>query len=289
MSNLKRIAEAAQVSVTTVSRILNHDPKMSAKPETRRRVLEIAEQLEYETPRARRDQMRAVAAQGDTTKTVLVATSVSEDAELDDPYYLGIRQGMDRAAQHLGFQIQYLATAEDVTSAAAFGALVAIGDYASTRLSPHRSPSIPLVTAETEGPFPGMHSVTFDLAQAMDLLIDHLIDNGHSNLAMIGSEASDNGTIKNSPRLPGTRFRTRMKEMGWFREEWALSSALTAHEGERLCHQLMKGKLRPDALITRTDDMAIGVYRALEDLGLKVGADISVASLNDLPASRQMS
>ena len=49
MATLKDIATEAGVSLATVSRVLNDDPTLSVKEETKRRILEIAEKLEYRT------------------------------------------------------------------------------------------------------------------------------------------------------------------------------------------------------------------------------------------------
>lgn len=49
MATLKDIATEAGVSLATVSRVLNDDPTLSVKEETKRRILDIAEKLEYRT------------------------------------------------------------------------------------------------------------------------------------------------------------------------------------------------------------------------------------------------
>ena len=49
MATLKDIAIEAGVSLATVSRVLNDDPTLNVKEETKHRILEIAEKLEYKT------------------------------------------------------------------------------------------------------------------------------------------------------------------------------------------------------------------------------------------------
>ena len=53
MATLKEIAQEAGVSQATVSRVLNEDPTLSVKEETRQKIFEIAERLEYKTSSAR--------------------------------------------------------------------------------------------------------------------------------------------------------------------------------------------------------------------------------------------
>jgi DNA-binding LacI/PurR family transcriptional regulator len=61
MATLKDIATEAGVSLATVSRVLNDDPTLNVKEETKHRILEIAEKLEYKSSTSRKMQSGAVA------------------------------------------------------------------------------------------------------------------------------------------------------------------------------------------------------------------------------------
>ena len=50
---LKEIAKAVGVSTATVSRVLNFDQSLSVAPHKRQAIIETAEAMKYETPRAR--------------------------------------------------------------------------------------------------------------------------------------------------------------------------------------------------------------------------------------------
>lgn len=47
MATIKEIAEIAGVSVATVSRVLNYDETLIVKDDTRKKIFEAAEQLDY--------------------------------------------------------------------------------------------------------------------------------------------------------------------------------------------------------------------------------------------------
>ena len=57
MATIKDIAAKAGVSIATVSRVLNHDETLNAQEETKKRIFEIAEELEYEV-RAQKNRRR---------------------------------------------------------------------------------------------------------------------------------------------------------------------------------------------------------------------------------------
>ena len=49
MATIKDIAEQAQVSISTVSRVLNYDETLSVNAATKTRIFEIADALDYQT------------------------------------------------------------------------------------------------------------------------------------------------------------------------------------------------------------------------------------------------
>ena len=57
MATLKDIATEAGVSLATVSRVLNDDPTLNVKEETKHRILEVAEKLEYKSTSSRKTQV----------------------------------------------------------------------------------------------------------------------------------------------------------------------------------------------------------------------------------------
>ncbi len=94
MATLKDIAIEAGVSLATVSRVLNDDPTLNVKEETKHRILEIAEKLEYKTSSARKLQTGAV-----NQHHILAIYSYQQELEINDPYYLAIRHGIETSAK----------------------------------------------------------------------------------------------------------------------------------------------------------------------------------------------
>lgn len=54
MATIKDIAQVAGVSPATVSRVLNYDKSMSVSDETRKKIFDIAEQLNYKKAKGRK-------------------------------------------------------------------------------------------------------------------------------------------------------------------------------------------------------------------------------------------
>ena len=78
MSTIKDIAELAGVSVATVSRVLNYDETLNVQEETKKKVFEAAEQLEYHMKEKKKRRRRL---------KLGVICSYSPEEELEDPFY----------------------------------------------------------------------------------------------------------------------------------------------------------------------------------------------------------
>jgi LacI family transcriptional regulator len=60
----------------------------------------------------------------------------------------------------------------------------------------------------------------------------------------------------------------------------------TEESGYRLTQSVLSRPNRPDALICGNDNMAVGAYRAIHELGLRIPQDIAVASFNDISVAQ---
>ena len=98
MATLKDIASLAEVSIATVSRVLNQDESLSVTEETRHRILTAADELGY-TRHQKSGNFKKEKHQ------IGIIQWVSEEDELDDIYYYNIRLGIEKRAQELDYEI----------------------------------------------------------------------------------------------------------------------------------------------------------------------------------------
>lgn len=96
MATLKEIAEAANVSVATVSRVLNDDPTLSVKAQTRQKILEAAERLEYKVQPSKRHNGHRL--------TFAALFTYKQGIEINDPYYLAMRYGIETQCENSAFR-----------------------------------------------------------------------------------------------------------------------------------------------------------------------------------------
>ena len=88
MATIKDIASIVGVSIATVSRVLNLDETLNVSDETRKRVLEVAEELNYITIKERKNKGK--------TYNVGIVYWYTDIQEINDPYFLSIRMAVER-------------------------------------------------------------------------------------------------------------------------------------------------------------------------------------------------
>jgi LacI family transcriptional regulator len=281
MVTLREIAKAVGVSSATVSRVLNFDATLSVSAETRRAVIEKAEALNYETPRRRNRKAETPPGQ------IVLVHFLSPDQELVDPYYVGLRLGVERRCQSLGigstklYQGDLAAKPKLLRNAAG---VIVVGPYDETALEWLASASRYLVFADFLPVTDEYDSVQNDLALATLKLLNGLTAIDYRRIGFIGWAESRGGGPYEEIRC--RTFLDWQKTNGRFDQRLCLTDRNTEESGYRMAHQMMKGTKRPDVIVTASDNMAVGAYRALHELGLRIGEDIAVASFNDISVAQ---
>ena len=89
----------AGVSVASVSRILNNDETFSINENTRKRVIEIANQLNYS-----KDKSFSSSREAGDKNTIAIITRHNSESERNDPYFMMIRNGIEKRGSQMAFK-----------------------------------------------------------------------------------------------------------------------------------------------------------------------------------------
>ena len=128
----------------------------------------------------------------------------------------------------------------------------------------------------------GLDAVTIDNFTASYRATNYLIDLGHKRIgAITGPRRLSTGLdriegMQSAMSANGLTFEPRFVRSGEFREEVAYSAA----------RAMLEQPERPTALYVANGLMALGVMRAIADIGLKCPEDVSVASTDNIPGIR---
>ncbi|HXV32145.1 MAG TPA: LacI family DNA-binding transcriptional regulator, partial [Sinorhizobium sp.] len=186
MVTIKEIAAAVGVSSATVSRVLNYDPTLSISTRKRHAIIETAEALNYATPRNR--SRAAAQAVGAGLKFALVHF-LDPAQELADPYYVGVRLGIESRCQALKSEVVKVfltGNAPEATILEGASGVVAVGHYYGEELEWLRRHSRHLVFADYAPAGEVDDSVLSDVGLAMVRLLEAVHGMSYRRIGFIG-------------------------------------------------------------------------------------------------------
>ena len=283
MVTLKDIAQLAQVSQATVSRVLNQDPTLSDSQATRHRIVTVADELGYQkhlktlnTPNIR--------------QKIAIIQWYTEQEELNDLYYHAIRLGIEQRAQALQYDILRFFNQDPYHLPEETIGIIAIGKFSRQQMSTFHRCHHNLVFVDSDTLTAGYHCVTTDFDNAVIAVIDHFLSKGLTNIGMIAGEekTSDGREALIDPRF--RTFRAYASELGIYKADNLFIGDFSAESGYQLminAIETLQERL-PNAFFIANDTLAIGALRALQEANIKVPDAVSLITFNDTPITRQV-
>jgi DNA-binding LacI/PurR family transcriptional regulator len=276
--NMAEVAEAAGVSVMTVSYSYSRPERVS--PDTRRKVLEAAERLGYPGPNPVARSLRR-----GRTGALGVVLGEHLTYAFEDPQAARFLAGVAEVCVEHGLALTILPItgARDdtgrVAEAAVDGfvvwttadddpvvdALAATGLPAVIHGGPERD-DMPLVAAD-------------DLAAARAVAAEAFAGARRPAVLSFPLDRRRTATILNGPDPGAATFRVTRRRLAGFRDAWngdwrdvrvAVCARNTAHDGEEAARALLERPDPPDAIAAMSDELALGVLRAADRLGVRV-------------------
>lgn len=285
MVTIREIAEKVGVSSATVSRVLNFDVTLAITPEKRQAIIETAEALNYATPRARRRAREAA------LHRVALVHFLKPEHELIDPYYVALRLGIESRCQALKIEtvkVYHTDSMPDSTLLQSADGVIAIGAFPPADIQWLERHNRNVVFADFLPPGEESDAVDSDLRAAARKLLSALREMGYSRIGFAGWREQNSGD-------PFSEIRCRayiewMRGQGLFTPELCLTGYSIDRNTEELGHQLgaqlMALPERPDVIVTGNDNIAVGIYRAMHELGFAIPEDVAVASFNDISVAQ---
>jgi LacI family transcriptional regulator len=279
---IEEIARLADVSRSTVSRVLNNHP--SVRPHVRERVLEVMRAQEY-TPNAA---ARSLASSRSRVLSVVIPRSAAQI--FTDSFFALALQGISEACVGAGYFVMLsMVTAEheesfynQVLRGQHFDGMIMLSSDIDDPLLPRLiRDRLPLVLIGQHPYLEGIVSVDVENREGARLAVEHLIGLGHRRIAticgplvMTAGLARRDG-YKQALLAAGIPISADLQAEGDFTQEG----------GYAAMQRLLALGSRPSAVFVASDTMAMGALRALSEAGLRVPADMAVVSFDDLPAA----
>jgi LacI family transcriptional regulator len=283
--NLEDIARKAQVSKSTVSRVVNGDPHVSSK--TRQRVMAVIQQEQF-TPNPA---ARALV----TRRSNIIGVTIPQTVNVffgDNSYFPMLLQGIAESAnKHNHAMLLWLAESNEARSTF------------SQRVVRHREPDGLIITSILDGDplfeyliqhkrrfvmveTPPAYAeqisyVSVDNVGAAKDAVRHLVDIGRRRIAHIMGDMLIQDAID---RMRG--YREAMQDYGLLDESLIVPGKFNAEIGYESMKRLLT--LRPDAVFCAGDTIAAGAIRAIQDAGMRVPDDIAIVGFDDLDVATSL-
>ncbi|MBO9101566.1 MULTISPECIES: LacI family DNA-binding transcriptional regulator [unclassified Rhizobium] len=291
MVTIKEIANAVGVSSATVSRVLNYDATLSISASKRQAVIETAEALNYATPRSRNraNGLNGAQALVSGAGRIALVHFLRPPQELTDPYYIGVRLGIEnrcRALQIDVVKVYHADSLPDATLLREASGVIAIGRHTDEEVEWLREHSRTVVFADFSPQIDLEDSVESNIQLAMRKLLSALRDRGYRRIGFIGWLEHINQVPNHFTERRCRTYIEWMKQHDLFDPELCVTEHLTPDSGYTLAKSLMQIASPPDIIVACNDNMAIGAYRAMLELGLKIPDDVAIASFNDIPVAQ---
>ncbi|MFC4114397.1 LacI family DNA-binding transcriptional regulator [Nonomuraea zeae] len=275
LPKLASIAREAGVSVATVSKALNGRADVSAR--TRQLIAEVLERRghSWQRPRTARGSLVDVMLQG-----------------LGSAYALAILEGVEEAAWQLGVDLVVSAVVgrtkhgqpppawlDRLGARDSAGVLLVRTMPTATQRAWLADHDIPAVVVEPRAAVPrGLPVVAATNVAGARAATEHLIGLGHERIAIVTGRPGvpcakeRRAGYRKAMAVAGLKIDPRWEICGYFQMDDALQAA-----------RAMLGELPepPTAVFACSDAMALGVYQALGEHGLRVPGDVSVVGFDD--------
>ena len=270
---LADIAKRADVSLSTVSRVLNNKEHVSIG--TRTAVLEAVTFLGYSRQDARREEnletVLLIVHEGSAESTG--DGTMSQDAErlvVAGVYSVLRAEGYATQLAHKqfgktrGFELPRVSNLVGAIN---------IGSISNPHLLRKlQSDGVPIIIAGSPVPNVTADSVTLDFKSAMLQIVDHLVQRGHRVIGLVNGPEAAASSVS---RLHGYRLALALHNLP-FAPEQLMTASFTFSSGDEMTEAILEACPTLDALIFGDDDMAVGGLRALRRMGRQVPNDIAV-------------
>lgn len=272
---IKDVAREVNVSVTTVSRVLNNKPDVSE--ETRKRVKEAIKKLGYNPDNIARGLV--------LRKTNTIGLIIPD---INNPFFPEIVKGIERKAKEEGYSLILCNTdnsKEEEREALALlrskkvdGIILSFSIENQEVLKELEEEEYPVVQIDRRITGSRYPAVTIDNKKSAYIATEYLIKQGHKEIAHVTGDLSTDTALA---RLEGFKMALANYKVP-FREEWVLEGDYSKGSGKELMERIIKLKHRPTAIFFANDLMAFGAYETIHNYNYRIPEDFSIVGHDNI-------
>ena len=279
------IAREANVSVATVSRVLNNSAPV--KESTRRKIMEIIEKNQFQPNALARSLLKK------ETGTIAMILP-----DITNPFFPEVFWGAENMGRELGYtfflcdsagdykrESEYLGILRErrVDGIIFLGGRINVANCPSDLVQEVVDLSVhtPVVLVNGQLAGSGLHRIFTDEAKGAEMVVRHLIELGHRDIAFLGGLE-----YMSTTRVKIRAVRKVLKEHGLeLAPDRIKYGDFSIQAGKTLMDELLASPRRPTAVICVNDFTAVGAIKSASEHGLGIPDDISITGFDGTPLS----
>lgn len=271
------VAKEANVSIATVSKVLNKTGRISEK--TRRKVKEIIEELNYQP------NMMASALMGKQTKTIGLLIP-----DIANPFFSELARSIEDRGQELGYNLVMCNTDYDIEKENKYlallkqksvdGFILASGFENLEKVEELIKEDIPVAIVARDFPMFSVNAVALDDFMGGYQAASYLIGLGHKNIGVIARDV-----WSNRERIRGFKQALKENELE-FSIDFEFTKNTSMEEGKSIAHKYLKSSNVPSAIFACNDLLAAGALQAAKENEVSVPQELSVIGFDNTIIAR---
>ncbi|MFC5530594.1 LacI family DNA-binding transcriptional regulator [Cohnella yongneupensis] len=280
---IRDVSERAGVSTAAVSYVLNgREGKVSL--ETVEKVRRAAEELNYIPDYSARSLAN--------NKSKLIGVVIPQTEErkqllLQNPFYSELVCGIEGRLRQSGYHMILSGVDKgegylDTSMQRNLDGAIIMGIYQESFYEDLKKARIPIVLIDSYVNDSQFHVVGIDDELGGYMATKHLIDNGHTNIALVTGLIRKDGVVEK--RFLG--YKRALKEAGLFYDPDHVFEHSVSYEYGQEAAKAIAAQPGITAVFATSDMVAMGVIKGLRDAGKKVPDDVSVIGFDDIPVAR---
>jgi DNA-binding LacI/PurR family transcriptional regulator len=274
VTTIRQIAKLANVSVSTVSRVLNNHPYVNEP--TRMKVQTIIDQLNY-TPNS-----NAIHLSKGKTNVIGISLPL-----VNNQYYSSILEGIAKEAAKANYHLMVCQTNNNAEKEKEIlhllrnkkmDGLIMCSTLNDWTLIEEFSTYAPIITCEATT-ISSISSVHINHYKTFEMGMNYFISQGHTKIGYcIGRKDSFNSIYRRRAYKEALQTIETTP-----RKEWAFEDCLTVPDGKNVVHQLQQINERPTALLISCNHIAASIRKEAGLVGIRIPEDLAIIGCDDQP------
>ena len=274
-ATIEDVAQRADVSIRTVSRVINNRPDVAES--TRERVLQAIADLNYQPNRLAQSMVTG------STKTIGIVLP-----DISNPFFARAVRGCEDVLAKAGYSVFLCNTDENIEKECHYLTLLVGRQVDGVILWGSRAdcdtletllgPDLPTVTVDCEAYCGNVVKLDVRNHQGAQAITTHLITLGHERIGHLAGPAQ---RLTAQRRLAGYRQALEQADLP-FVPSLVIEAAPSVFHGYQAALELLQQEEGVTAIFAYNDLMAIGVILACQQLGLNVPRDVAVVGFDDI-------